>query len=86
MIEEAQPGIPAGVQGCTCFTRAGDADPGAAAHACVCCGAAEICRPLRAAQGWLQRHNRVIVMVVSLAFGIYFLYRGIAGLLAVCGM
>jgi len=39
--------------------------------------------PLHAAQRWLQRHNRVIVVAVSFVFGGFFLYRGITGLLAV---
>jgi hypothetical protein len=39
--------------------------------------------PLNAALSWLQRHNRVIMVVVSLVFGVYFLYKGISGLLYV---
>ena len=31
--------------------------------------------------GWLAKNNRSIVMVVSLVFGLYFLYLGISGLL-----
>jgi hypothetical protein len=31
---------------------------------------------------WLAKNNRPIVMVVSLVFGVYFLYLGISGLLA----
>lgn len=38
-------------------------------------------RPLQAAQGWLERHNRVIVMIVSFIFGLWFSYKGITGLL-----
>jgi hypothetical protein len=30
---------------------------------------------------WLTRHNRVIVIVVSLVFGLLFLYQGASGLL-----
>ena len=30
---------------------------------------------------WLAKNNRSIVMVVSLVFGLYFLYLGISGLL-----
>jgi putative Mn2+ efflux pump MntP len=37
-------------------------------------------RPLAAAHAWLERNNRVIMIAVSLIFGLFFLYRGIAGL------
>ncbi len=37
--------------------------------------------PLQSARTWLQKHNRVILIVVSLTFGIYFTYKGIVGLL-----
>jgi len=36
---------------------------------------------LDAAQSWLERHNRVIVIAVSLIFGLWFLWKGISGLL-----
>lgn len=39
-------------------------------------------RPLLAAQAWLERHNRVIAITVSLIFGTWFLYKGITGLVA----
>jgi hypothetical protein len=35
---------------------------------------------LDAAQGWLEHHNRVIVIAISLIFGLLFLWKGIAGL------
>jgi putative Mn2+ efflux pump MntP len=38
-------------------------------------------RPLKAAQAWLERNNRVIMIAVSLFFGVYFLYKGIGGLI-----
>ncbi|MCB8983214.1 MAG: GAP family protein [Ardenticatenaceae bacterium] len=38
-------------------------------------------KPLQAAQGWLERNNRVIVMTVSLIFGLWFSYKGITGLI-----
>jgi hypothetical protein len=38
-------------------------------------------RPLQAAQGWLERNNRVIVMTVSFIFGLWFSYKGITGLI-----
>lgn len=38
-------------------------------------------KPLRAAQRWLETHNRAIVVVVSLVFGTWFLYKGIDGLI-----
>ncbi len=39
-------------------------------------------KPLQTAQGWLERHNRVIVMTVSLIFGLWFAYKGITGLIS----
>jgi len=36
---------------------------------------------LDAAQGWLERHNRAIVIAISLIFGVLFLWKGIAGLI-----
>jgi Sap, sulfolipid-1-addressing protein len=38
-------------------------------------------RPLEAAQTWLERRNRVIVITVSLTFGVWFLYKGVSGLI-----
>lgn len=38
-------------------------------------------QPLHAAQGWLERNNRVIMIFVSLVFGVYFLAKGIGGLI-----
>ena len=38
-------------------------------------------RPLKAAQSWLERRNRVIVIAVSLVFGVWFLYKGASGLI-----
>jgi hypothetical protein len=37
-------------------------------------------KTLDAAQGWLERHNRAIVIAISLIFGLLFLWKGIAGL------
>jgi hypothetical protein len=39
-------------------------------------------RLLDAAQGWLERHNRTIIIAVSLVFGLWFLWKGITGLLS----
>lgn len=39
-------------------------------------------KPLQTAQSWLERHNRVIVVTVSLIFGLWFTYKGITGLIA----
>lgn len=39
-------------------------------------------RPLAVAQGWLERHNRTIVIAVSLISGTWFLFKGITALLA----
>jgi hypothetical protein len=36
-------------------------------------------RPLKAAQSWLERRNRVIVIAVSLVFGVWFSYKGASG-------
>ena len=33
-------------------------------------------------QGWLERNDRMIVIAVSLIFGVWFLWKGIAGLIA----
>ena len=38
-------------------------------------------RGLDAMQGWLERNDRVIVIAVSLIFGAWFLWKGIAGLI-----
>jgi hypothetical protein len=38
-------------------------------------------RPLKAAQAWLERHNRAIVITVSLIFGVWFLLKGVTGLM-----
>ncbi len=38
-------------------------------------------KPLQAAQGWLGRNNRVIMIMVSLIFGVWFSYKGITGLI-----
>ena len=39
-------------------------------------------KPLQTAQSWLKRHNRVIVVTVSLIFGLWFAYKWITGLIA----
>jgi hypothetical protein len=38
--------------------------------------------PIKAVYGWLERNNRVIAIIVSLVFGLWFSYKGITGLLA----
>ncbi len=38
-------------------------------------------RLLQAVQIWLERHNRVIAISVSLVFGVWFSYKGITGLI-----
>jgi hypothetical protein len=38
-------------------------------------------KSLKATQAWLERHNRAIVMGMSLLFGAWFLFKGIAGLI-----
>jgi hypothetical protein len=37
---------------------------------------------LDAAHCWMERNNRAIAMIVSLTFGVWFLWKGIAGLMA----
>jgi hypothetical protein len=39
-------------------------------------------KPVQTAQNWLERNNRVIMIVVSLVFGLWFTYKGITGLIA----
>lgn len=36
---------------------------------------------LNRAQGFLERHNRVITIVVSLVFGVWFVWKGVTGLI-----
>lgn len=38
-------------------------------------------QPLTAAQSWLERNNRVILVTASLVFGVWFFYKGISGLM-----
>lgn len=38
-------------------------------------------KPLRAAQGWLEHNNRPILIGVSLVFGLWFLAKGVTGLI-----
>jgi uncharacterized membrane protein YidH (DUF202 family) len=38
-------------------------------------------KPLQATQAWLERNNRAIVMVMSLVFGVWFLFKGVTGLI-----
>ena len=38
-------------------------------------------RLVQAAQTWLERHNRVIAISVSLVFGVWFSYKGVTGLI-----
>jgi hypothetical protein len=38
-------------------------------------------RVLKAAQTWLERHDRTILVSVSLVFGVWFSYKGITGLI-----
>ena len=85
VIEEAQPGVTVGVGLYLLFTLATQllVLPPLIAFALA---PEKSAAPLRTAQGWLQRHNRAIVVAVSLIFGVFFLYRGISGLLAVRGV
>jgi hypothetical protein len=38
-------------------------------------------KPLQATQAWLERNNRAIVIVMSLVLGVWFLFKGITGLI-----
>jgi hypothetical protein len=81
VIEEAQPGLTAGVGLYLIFVLATQmlVLPPIVAFAVAPQKAA---RPLAAAQGWLQRHNRAIMIVVSFVFGAWFLFQGVSSLLA----
>jgi uncharacterized membrane protein YidH (DUF202 family) len=81
IIEEAQPGTMAGIGLYLLFTLATQilVLPPIIAFAIA---PQQSAAPLHAARNWLQRHNRVIVIVVSLVFGAFFLYNGLTGLLA----
>lgn len=85
VIEEAQPGVAMGVGLYLLFTLATQLLVLPPILAFVV-APQKSAAPLRAAQGWLQRHNRVIVVTVSLVFGLFFLYRGITDLLAAGGL
>ncbi len=82
LIEEAQPGLSAGVAAYLLFVAATQL---LALLPIVAFAVApqKAAKPLAAAQGWLQRHNRVIVIAVSLIFGVWFLFDGVTSLLAV---
>jgi hypothetical protein len=81
VIEEAQPGMTAGVALYLLFVVATQllVLPPIIAFAVA---PEKSAKPLAAAQGWLQRHNRVIMIVVSFVFGAWFLFQGVSGLLA----
>lgn len=68
LIEEAQPGLSAGVAAYLLFVAATQL---LALLPIVAFAVApqKAAKPLAAAQGWLQRHNRVIVIAVSLILG-----------------
>lgn len=80
VIEEAQPGLTAGVALYLLFVAATQALvlPPIIAFALA---PEKSARPLTTAQGWLQRHNRVIMIVVSFVFGAWFLFKGVSSLL-----
>lgn len=82
VIEEAQPGLTVGVVAYLLFVAATQM---LAMLPIVAFAVApqKSAKPLAATQGWLQRHNRVIVIAVSLIFGVWFLFDGVSSLLAV---
>ena len=79
VIEEAQPGLSLGVGLYLFFVLATQA---LVLLPLLAFAVAPVwsARPLTAAHGWLVRHNRVIGMIVSLVFGLWFLYKGVTGL------
>ncbi len=81
VIEEAQPGLTVGIAAYLLFVAATQllALPPIVAFAVA---PEKSAKPLAAAQGWLQRHNRVIVIAVSFIFGVWFLFDGVTSLLA----
>jgi hypothetical protein len=81
VIEEAQPGLNAGVALYLLFVAATQVlvVPPIIAFAVA---PEQSTRPLAAAQGWLQRHNREIMIIVSFVFGVWFLFQGVSSLLA----
>lgn len=81
VIEEAQPELNAGIALYLIFVAATQmlAFPPILAFAV---SPQKSAKPLAAAQGWLQRHNRVIVIAVSLIFGTWFLFDGVTSLMA----
>lgn len=81
VIEEAQPGLTAGIALYLLFVAATQALMALPIIA-FAVAPEKSARPLAAAQGWLQRHNRVIMIVVSFVFGVWFLYQGVSSLLA----
>ncbi len=81
VIEEAQPGLTAGIALYLLFVAATQVLMALPIIA-FAVAPEKSARPLAAAQGWLQRHNRVIMIVVSFVFGAWFLYQGVSSLLA----
>lgn len=81
VIEEAQPGLTAGVMLYLLFVAATQVLVLVPIIA-FAVAPEQSAKPLTAAQGWLQRHNRVIMIVVSFLFGAWFLFKGVSGLLA----
>ena len=82
VVEEAQPGLSLGVGLYLLFLLATQA-PVLLPLLAFAVAPARSAQPLAAAHGWLVRHNRVIAMIVSLVFGLWFLYKGVTGLLIV---
>ena len=80
VIEEAQPGLTAGVALYLLFVVATQmlVLPPIIVFAVA---PEKSAKPLTAAHGWLQRHNRVIMIVVSFVFGAWFLFKGVSSLL-----
>ena len=85
LIEEAQPGIAAGVGLYLIFMLATQLLVLLPILA-FAVAPQKSADPLRKTYGWLQSHSRVVVVTVSLVFGLFILYRGIIGLLAIRGM
>jgi hypothetical protein len=80
IIDEAQVGMGAGVALFVIFV-AGAASLTVAPIIVAAVAPARAEKLLDGAQGFLERHNRVITIAVSLVFGVWFVWQGVNGLI-----
>jgi hypothetical protein len=80
VISEAEPGEAASA-GLYLFYVLGWAPARASGWLATAMAPQQALRLLKAAQSWLERHNREIAVTVSLIFGGLFLYKGVTGLI-----